>query len=168
MNGDAWTTYALANAAHVHDDETMTRYGLLLRATTAPDATLAVAWAGAPTYWSHRATVDLYGKSDARVAHEAAQRVAFKPGHTKWDYAYSVGQLRPDVLASLAPTTPADLAALARWGYVPLAPAIWVRADSTTVDRPALRQGLAALPALLGPPVTLAQADAAQQAPSLP
>jgi hypothetical protein len=30
-----------------------------------------------------------------------AALVAFYPGHMKWDYAYSIGQLKPDVVAQL-------------------------------------------------------------------
>jgi hypothetical protein len=87
---------------HVAADETQVRYGLALREITDESATIAVAWAGAVPYFSERAAVDLLGKSDARVA-RAPLRVAswraMTPGHDKHDFAWSLGTLRPDVVA---------------------------------------------------------------------
>jgi hypothetical protein len=56
---------------------------------------------------------DLLGKSDRHIAREPMHvycgeppewMPVFLPGHLKWDYAYVLGQVRPDVL-------------LDRWGY---------------------------------------------------
>lgn len=81
---------------------------LLLRAITTDRASIAVARAGTIPYFSERPAVDLLGKSDAHVAREPArvplglrQVLAFRPGHTKFDYEYSVGRLRPDVVKQL-------------------------------------------------------------------
>jgi hypothetical protein len=70
--------------------------GEALRQATAPDAVIAFSVAGAPAYWADRDSLDLLGKSDATVA-KGVNRV-FYPGHNKWDYGYSVLQLKPDVV----------------------------------------------------------------------
>ena len=64
----------------------------------------------------------------------------FEPGHDKWDYAYSIGELRPDVVAQLWHASDDDAKAIERWGYVRLAPWVFVRADSDRVDRPAVKR----------------------------
>jgi hypothetical protein len=87
-------------------DERAVRAGLALRAFTAPDAVVGVVWAGAIPYFSERTCVDLLGKMDRRIAHEPMRAAnpnvpwwaAFHPGHMKWDYEYSIGQLKPDVI----------------------------------------------------------------------
>jgi hypothetical protein len=56
------------------------------------------------------------GKSDRVIAHQKAHIVGswtnleeFRPGHTKWDYEYSIGQLKPDVIVQLwGDTRPAE------------------------------------------------------------
>jgi hypothetical protein len=93
---------------------TQTEYGVLLRSLTKPDARIAVYRAGAPPYYAQRPTVDLLGKSDAYVAHLAA-RSSF-PGHNKYSYRYSIGRLRPEVVAEFWGSG----ARLTRWGYVPV------------------------------------------------
>jgi hypothetical protein len=67
---------------------------------------VAVVCDGAIVYFADRPAVSILGKNDRKVAHErmrtisgAKQIVAFYPGHLKWDYAYSIGQLKPDVVA---------------------------------------------------------------------
>ncbi len=80
---------------------------LLNRATTA-DATLAVVRAGTIPYFADRSSVDVLGKNDKHVAREQARMssglgrfVEFRPGHMKFDYAYSIGRLQPDVVVQL-------------------------------------------------------------------
>jgi hypothetical protein len=84
------------------------REALLLRVITTDKASIAVTRAGTIPYFTERPGVDLLGKTDVHVAHERAQVplglrrfLAFRPGHTKLDYEYSVGQLKPDVVAQL-------------------------------------------------------------------
>jgi len=81
---------------------------LLLRAITTDQASIALTRAGTIPYFTGRPAVDLLGKTDAHIARESARVpaglrrfVAFRPGHTKFDYDYSVGQLRPDIVAQL-------------------------------------------------------------------
>ncbi|HEU4891915.1 MAG TPA: hypothetical protein VFT47_10215 [Vicinamibacterales bacterium] len=82
---------------------------LLLRAATAPDASIAVVRAGTIPYFAERPTIDLLGKNDRYIAREPARVPPggtlgfrdFRPGHMKFDFAYSIGQLRPDVIVHL-------------------------------------------------------------------
>lgn len=85
--------------------------GLLLRQYTTPEATIAVIGAGNTPYFSHRYSLDLLGKSDQKIAHEKSRvlydvsLINFRPGHIKWDYAYSLGLMQPDVVTELLPST---------------------------------------------------------------
>ncbi len=148
MDGQAMLAWARTDGPHVADDGTMAVYGLVIRDATAPTASVAVVWAGASPYYSGRASIDLLGKSDSHIAHEAPKPVPFYPGHTKFDYAWSVGHLRPDLVADLARDSASLDRALTGWGYDEVAPKVWVRHDSRLVDRPRLIAGLAAEPAI--------------------
>lgn len=75
---------------------------------TTPQASIAVVAAGAIPYFSDRYAIDLLGKSDARIARldvVGARGLGsiknFRPGHMKWDYDYSIGELKPDVVVQL-------------------------------------------------------------------
>jgi hypothetical protein len=79
-----------------------------LRQITSPEANIAVVAAGAIPYFSERPAIDLLGKSDAYIAHTPPHGAksmydleAFRPGHMKWDYDYSIGELKPDVIVQL-------------------------------------------------------------------
>ena len=81
---------------------------LLLRDATRSDATVAVVRAGTILYFADRYSIDILGKSDRQIAREPVTMssgrgrfVEFRPGHMKFDYAYSIGRLRPDVIAQL-------------------------------------------------------------------
>jgi hypothetical protein len=140
MNGRAVSLWCIHNAAYVEDEAWAARYGLALRAATADNATIAVTWAGAIPYFSHRTTIDLLGKSDPVIASREPQpATGFIPGHNKWDYRYSIGQLRPDVVAELWHASEADVREIEDWGYVRLAPWVFVRADSAGIDRVAVK-----------------------------
>jgi hypothetical protein len=72
---------------------------------TTADARVAVARAGTIPYFLERPAVDLLGKNDYRLArapvHPSFRSFSdgFVAGHMKWDYAYSIGTLAPDVIA---------------------------------------------------------------------
>jgi hypothetical protein len=66
-------------ALHIKDDARAARLGLDLRASTSPDASLGVVWAGAIPYFAHRRAVDFLGKSDVHVA-----RVPPRPPFVPW------------------------------------------------------------------------------------
>lgn len=102
----------LQSPYHTQQQEDMVKRGLLLKKTTRPKASIAVVWAGAIPYFADRYAVDLLGKCDNRIAHLKMRKptpvpdlVAFNPGHMKWDYGYSIGQLKPDAVVQIAPDT---------------------------------------------------------------
>ena len=70
--------------------------GLMIRANTSPDARVADAWAGNPFYFSDRYGIDLLGKNDPVIARQPVRDASAKVGHNKFDYDYSLGQLKPD------------------------------------------------------------------------
>jgi hypothetical protein len=74
--------------------------GLAIARSTRPEARIACFWAGATPYFAHRYAVDLLGKSDAHIAHGPPRGPSGRPGHNKFDYDWSLGTLRPDVLVS--------------------------------------------------------------------
>jgi hypothetical protein len=90
----------------------LVRRAAILDRLTTPQARIAVVTAGTLPYFLDRPMIDLRGKSDRVVAHEPMKQVLdyppllqFWPGHMKWDYAYSLGQLAPDVIAQLWSST---------------------------------------------------------------
>ncbi len=88
------------------------KWALTLEEITDRDATLAVAWAGIIPYFADRTGVDLLGRCDATIAHEPMHldpKGGFHPGHMKWDYDYSIGQLKPDVIVELFRPTPDEV-----------------------------------------------------------
>lgn len=81
---------------------------LVLRAITTEDATIAVTRAGTIPYFADRPSIDELGKSDRHLAHELSRVppgrrgfLEFRPGHSKFDYRYSVDVLAPDVIVQL-------------------------------------------------------------------
>jgi len=79
-----------------------------LQQVTSPEATIALTRAGTIPYFADRAGIDLLGKTDAHVANLPARMssgrrrfIEFRPGHVKFDYAYSIGALQPDVIVNL-------------------------------------------------------------------
>lgn len=88
------------------------RAALVAREVSSPRASVGVVAAGAGPYFMERTAVDLLGKSDPVIARRpmrlpprglglAAIATWFLPGHLKYDYAYSIGVLRPDILIEL-------------------------------------------------------------------
>lgn len=76
---------------------------------TTPDASIAVVAAGTVPYLTDRPSIDLLGKNDPVIARlethlpnaPAARLTNFRPGHSKWDYDYSIGELKPDLIVQL-------------------------------------------------------------------
>lgn len=92
----------------VRGTERATSIGLYVRALTTEQARVAVVTAGAIPYFSERYAIDLMGKNDPVIARlDSRIKVSpygileFRPGHSKWDYAYSIAELKPDVVAQL-------------------------------------------------------------------
>lgn len=97
---------------HVVDHAKMVRRARALQAIAGPGATIAVTAAGTTPYHTDFTFVDLLGKSDRHVARQPMHDVKFHPGHMKWDYAHSIGALRPDAILESWP----DQAAM--WPFV--------------------------------------------------
>lgn len=112
---DEWLL--LVPPLHVLDNKWVIEQAQVLNQLTDPDAQIAVVWAGAGPYFANRPMIDLLGKNDRTIAHEPVHPAPgteayqnFRPGHMKWDYAYALGQLQPDVVAQLWPDTPSGSA----------------------------------------------------------
>jgi hypothetical protein len=93
-------------------DQRSAETALMLRRITKPDATIAVVSSGVLPYFAHRTAIDMLGKNDKKIAREKMRRLsdnskvlykyrAFYPGHLKWDYSYSIGRLKPDVVVHI-------------------------------------------------------------------
>ncbi|OGO42546.1 MAG: hypothetical protein A2W36_04065 [Chloroflexi bacterium RBG_16_58_14] len=98
----------LRQPTFVEGNKETVRIALDLAEITRPDATVAVVAAGALPYFVDRPAIDLLGKVDRKIARQPAHAVAslygiknFRPGHVKYDYDYSLGQLKPDVIAQI-------------------------------------------------------------------
>jgi arabinofuranosyltransferase len=95
----------LAPPLHVEDNKEMVRMSRVLEPMVEPDGKIAVVWAGIVPYLTNRPCVDLLGKNDRQIAHlkvvGLVHPLAFLPGHIKYDYAYSIGKLHPDLVSDL-------------------------------------------------------------------
>lgn len=117
--------------------------GLVLKQITTPQATIAVVTVGNIPYFSARTAVDLLGKSDKVIARTEPQATAgnfdfdddFRPGHNKWDYDYSIGELQPDIVAQLWGDTSAAMPILqADYELVEIdGIPYWLRRDSKNI-----------------------------------
>jgi arabinofuranosyltransferase len=98
----------LARPMHVAENQERVEIARLVQRITTPDATMAVVWAGATPYFAERTAIDLLGKNDTTIAHANARTrrdverfTYFYPGHVKWNYDYSIGELLPDVVVEV-------------------------------------------------------------------
>ena len=98
---------ACALTASPGDDDAlrqMTAHARLIEHITDEDASVGVTWAGAFPYFSRRPIVDFLGKTDPYLARMPMHQVdgpkrftAFYPGHLKYDFAYAIGERKPDI-----------------------------------------------------------------------
>lgn len=117
---DDWSRWSLQDQTlNVSAAPTLVSMAHLVERITQPDAKVAVVWAGIMPYFMDRYCVDLLGKSDPVIArlpmHLSEARFSdtlFWPGHLKWNYYYSLGEIKPDVIAQL-------------WDFAHPAQAIW-------------------------------------------
>ena len=86
---------------HVFENGKNIRRARLLADITLPTASAAVTSAGTVPYYADRQMIDLLGKNDRHVSRLPGRAIPFYPGHMKWDYGYSIGRLRPDVVIEL-------------------------------------------------------------------
>jgi len=91
------------------DAEFLTRLALAVQKTVPKQASVAVVTAGTLPYHLKNPIIDLLGKNDkiigkmnSRISGIGLRRyLEYNPGHNKWDYSYSIGHLKPDVVAQL-------------------------------------------------------------------
>lgn len=94
---------------YIESHEKYIRTALILEDITQPGAKIAVTAAGTvPYYLPDRYFIDLLGKTDKVIARQPVKSPVslagiadVRPGHMKWDYSYSLGELRPDVIVQL-------------------------------------------------------------------
>jgi hypothetical protein len=128
-----------APALYVDDDKSEIRDALSLKEITTPDASMAVAWAGTVPYFADRSAIDLLGKSDSIIAHQPMRRPPdakffFRPGHMKWNYAYSIGALKPDIVEDPWPAHIEAEPFLSRdYTKLELGHTYWLRKDSRNI-----------------------------------
>jgi hypothetical protein len=137
MSGLPWARWTVDNAPMLNSDILRARLGVHIRENTDPMAVIAVHAAGQIPYYSHRQTVDLLGINDPVIARGPAA-ATFRPGHNKWNYPYSIGLLKPDLLADEWSESNAYMAT--QPDFTRLANGIWVRKDSQHVDPQGLAQ----------------------------
>lgn len=116
---DSLAVWALSKELHLTGAaRAVTQHVVLVEELTEPTASVGVTWAGIVPYYTNRPGVDLLGKSDKPIARQTLEQAPvdlskepFWPGHMKWDYARSIGQLQPDVITQLwsLPVNPAYL-----------------------------------------------------------
>ncbi|GAB4580891.1 MAG: hypothetical protein Fur0022_36350 [Anaerolineales bacterium] len=101
-----WST--IKRPIFVTGNEEHTHTGLAIRDFTTDEASIAVVSAGAISYFSERISIDLLGKADKIIAQSEPRPIRgisddadFRPGHNKWNYAYSIGELQPDLVVQL-------------------------------------------------------------------
>lgn len=98
ISGQPWISWAIDNAPLLKADMRRVKIGLALGEYTSPQATIAVHAAGQIPYFSERRTIDLLGLNDPVIA-KGPVTGPFYPGHDKWNYGYSILQLKPDLIA---------------------------------------------------------------------
>lgn len=117
---------------------------LALQSTTKPGASIAVTGAGTIPYLLPADRVlDILGKTDPLIAHEPVRTPMsiedvpdMRPGHMKWDYAHTFGDLKPDVIVAIWPGTDKEAASyLQDYTFGVIAPGIrvYLRKNSPNV-----------------------------------
>lgn len=92
-----------------------TEYAFVLEKYAGPKASVLIFKGGTTPYFLDRYMVDGLGKADTRISKmKAVPGWGFRPGHTKWDYAYAIGDRKPDIIAEIWPQGEAE--ALAAMG----------------------------------------------------
>ena len=135
LNGMAFGSWKSNKASNV--DQEMARIGILVKEASQPNARIAVTYAGAPPYFSRLPSIDLLGKCDDVVSRRASY-LPFLPGHSKWDYHYSLPKYRPDLILQTMRLNPADRAYFAALGYDRLPNGVYVLKGSSAVNADAI------------------------------
>jgi len=121
-----------------------------LEKVTKPGASIAVVGAGTIPYLlpDHYA-IDILGKADPYIAHQNVRAPTgipdipnMRPGHMKWDYAHTIGELQPDVIVSLWENTSEEAAPyMSGYDFRAIATKIkvFLRKDSPNINWEALK-----------------------------
>lgn len=132
--GEAYARWLLRGATVANADAIESRFGLRLAKQAEPDTTVAVVWAGSLPYFSKLPVIDLMGKMDKVIAKGPTQSKVFYPGHGKWNYRYSICELRPDIVASLWTYTTEELDMIDSCGYQHIGHRVYLRTDSNKIS----------------------------------
>lgn len=120
-----------------------------LEKVTKPGASIAVVGAGTiPYLLPDRYAIDILGKADPYIAHQNVRTPMgipdipnMRPGHMKWDYAHTIGELKPDVIVSLWENTSEEAAPyMTDYVFRAIAPGVkvFLRTDSSNINWDAL------------------------------
>lgn len=131
ISGEPWFNYSINNAPLLKADIRRVKLALHIKENTSPEAVIAVHAAGQIPYYSERTTIDLLGLNDPIVAKGAGEG-EFYPGHNKWNYYYSIGQLQPDLIADNFTKLGAYMKGNQQ--YQLLDSDIYIRSDSTLIN----------------------------------
>jgi hypothetical protein len=136
-NARSTMSWSRNNAFDLEQD--LARRGWVLAEATDPDTEIAVWMAGAEPYFADRSAIDLFGKSDRRIARlTVPDDVLFWPGHVKYDLEGSLDRDRPDivVLGGSSPNGPEIREILEDHDYKPFPAGVWVLdgSDSDKID----------------------------------
>ena len=121
------------------------RIAISLEKITKPGASVAVVGAGTiPYLLPDRYAIDILGKADPYIAHQNVRTPMgipdipnMRPGHMKWDYAYTIGELKPDVIVSLWENTSDEAAPyMGDYDFVAIGPKVkvFLRRGSTNIN----------------------------------
>lgn len=133
-SGASWVRHLREGSSEFFGERFHAIHGMRIEQATQPGATVALIQAGNEGYYCHRALIDQLGKSDRHIALEDSIAGDWKPGHSKIDQEYSIGQLRPDVVDEVYMRTWGDYTPMKAWGYGAASLNLWVRMDSKLVD----------------------------------
>jgi hypothetical protein len=131
ISAEPWNKWLISNAPMLRTDVQRVKLGLHILAHTDPQAVVAVHAAGQIPYFSQRTTIDLLGKNDPVIA-KGPPATSFAAGHNKWNYEYSILQLKPDVIADNFNRFADYIGGVPEYQRLPNG--IFVRSDSTLVD----------------------------------
>lgn len=129
VSGPGFADWIRTAGSHVDEDRQIAEIGVLVRDTTSETTRIGVVWAGLIPYFSHRNAVDFLGKNDPVIARRPPV-LPFYPGHDRFDYDYSIGVLRPDLVVQLWFPTPHVFQLLQQLGYQQVFGGIYARKGS--------------------------------------
>ena len=95
------------------ESDNFAELGRWLRASSPPEAVVAVGAVGRIPFYSQRPTIDMLGLTDAHIAHLAVPLGKGMAGHEKFDMGYVLGR-RPDYLVFVL-LDPRGRPTLAQW-----------------------------------------------------